>query len=133
MYILFILFTIFTHKQLYAAGHFTGSSRTMPIILRVVSIVNILLEIAFVIYVAFRVTFWAAPLFIMGIYLAGSIVNTIIAKIAVNGLVKDGLSPDDDIFVYSCSRQCDIIFTIIAEVGILANIAIAVYFILTLI
>ena len=131
MFFLFLIFSIFTHKQFYAAGHFTGSSKTMPVILLILSILNILLEIAFVVYHTICTSFWFAPLSIICAILANSILNTLLSKIVLNRLVKEGYSPTDVDFIYTYNAECDIASTVIAEIGILANIAIAVFYILS--
>ena len=128
MFFLILVFSIFTHKQLYAAGHFTGSSKTMPVILFILSNLNILLETTFVVYHTICTSFWIAPLSIMCIILANSVFNTIISKIVLNRLVKEGYSPTDVDFIYTYNVECDIASTVIAEIGVLANIAIVVFY-----
>ncbi len=130
MFFLFLVFSIFTHKQFYAAGHFTGSNKTMPVILLILSSLNILLEIAFVVYHTICTSFWFAPLSIMCVILANSILNTIISKIALMRLIKEVYAPTDESFVCTYNWECDISSTVIAEIGILANIAIATFYIL---
>ena len=134
MYLYFVLFIIFffsTHKQIYAAGHFTGSSKTMPNILAVFSFLNILLILAFVIHFSITVSFWIVLLFILCAIIAIFILDGALAKIVLKHLVKEGWDTTNELFIYTYNAECDIASTLIAEVGILVNIAIAVFYILS--
>ncbi len=132
MYLYFILFVIFffsTHKQIYAAGHFTGSSKTVANILSIFSFLNILLLLAFIIHFAITISFGNVLLFILCAIIATFILDRIIAKIVLRNLIKDGFDTTEDLFIYTYNAECDIASTVIAEIGILANIAIVIFYI----
>lgn len=128
--ILFIIFFFSTHKQIYAAGHFTGSSQIVENAISLFSFLNILLLLAFIIHFAITVSFWSALLFILCGIISIFILDGIIAKIVLKHLVKEGYDTTDNFFVYTYNAECDIASTVIAEIGILANISIAIFYIL---
>ena len=130
LYILmFVLFSFFTHKQVYAVSHFTGSSKTMPLILMIFSLLNILLSIVSVVHFSVAESFLVAIVSVFAFFLSVSFFNRIIAKIVLNKLIKDGFNPKDEFFIYTYNAECDIASTVIAEIGILANIAIVVFYV----
>lgn len=129
--ILFVLFFFFTHKQVYASVHFTGSSKTMPSILTFLSLFNILAGIAFAIHYSITVSFWFVLLFTVLAIIATLIANRIISKFVLKHLVKEGYDMTDNLILYTYNAECDIVSTVLAEIGILANIAIAVFYILS--
>lgn len=128
-FILFIIFFFFTHKQIYAAGHFTGSSKTVETIISIFSFLNILLTVAFIIHFAVTVSFWNVLLFILCALIATSILNRFLAKAVLKHLLKKGYDSTNHLFIYTYNAECDITSTVIAEIGILVNIVIAVFYV----
>ena len=123
-FFLFIFFSFFMSVQHYAADHFTSSSRTMKKIISIFSFLNLLSLLAFIIHFAITASFWLALLFIPCTIIANFALNSIIASIIFKIFKKEDYENYDRLFAY------DITFTVIAEIGILANIAIAVFYIL---
>ncbi len=125
--ILFVIFFFFTCKQLYAGTHFTGSSSCAAIILRIISIFNLLLEFAFLIW--FSVKGYLSHAIIL--LLAGIIFTLVINRIIARSVLKkmDTNDIDQPYFMLSYSRQCDVVSVMCAWIGFVVNTAIIVVFV----
>lgn len=122
--ILFIFFSFFMSVQHYAVDHFTGSLRIVKNIISIFSFLNLLLLLAFIIHFAMTSSFWLALLFIPFSIIANYVLNIIVASIVFKIYKKEDYDSDIRLLAY------DIVFNVIAEIGILANIAIVIFYIL---
>lgn len=125
--LLFILFFFFTHKQMYAGRQFTGSSKVLKIVIKIIGRLNFLLAIAYIVYSAIKVSFlYSASLLIIA-YVFLYITNRLICKIVLNRMRKNYDSGETMLFsIYN--RTCDIVTTITAIIGIVINLIIIIVF-----
>ena len=88
-FILYVVFFYFTHKQVYAGTHFTGSSHGVAIFLQVLSLVNVLIEFIYIIrYAVTESVFHAIMLLIVALAVV-NVVNTINSKVVLSKISKD--------------------------------------------
>lgn len=134
VYIVFIIFDFITHKQLYSSNHFTGSSRVVPIILKILAIINIILLFGFLIIVSSVISFWHAAGMIAVAECVKYILNRLIARRVNKRMQKQGWNingdetdPDGSIFFSMYMRKCDVESTKIAVFGTLVNIGIVIF------
>lgn len=133
-YIIFILFDFITHKQLYSSNHFTGASRGIPVILKILAILNTILIFGFIILVSFAVTFWHAFGMIAAAEVAKYFLNRLLSRRVIRKMQKEGWNingdetdPDGSKFYMVYERRCDVQATKIAVFGTLINIGIVIF------
>ena len=134
VYILFIIFDFITHKQLYSSNHFTGSSRVVPIILKILAISNTILLLGFLVMVSAVVSFWHAFGMISAAEIVKYILNRLLARRVRRRMQKQGWNingdetdPDGSLFFSMYMRKCDVASTKIAVFGTLVNIVIVIF------
>lgn len=121
-YVLFVLFFFFTQKQLFAASHFTGSSQKVLSLLRFASIVNLIAEIAFLIFTIVDDSF-----------LTTLIMNFVFSRItAVLLLRKDYYRDNEVAFSMVYDYKCNVTTTVIANIGLIVNLISIIVFFATL-
>jgi hypothetical protein len=76
--IMYVVFFFFTHKQSYSGNHFTGGSNTVGIVIKIISVLNMILEIAYLIRFAIRISILHAIILF---------VTAIVITLFVNGLI----------------------------------------------
>lgn len=124
--ILCVVFFFFTNKQSYAGRHFTGSGKLPKLIIRTASMLNALMLLAYFIYSFVENGFvHAAILFLV------SFVFSFIANIALSAIVmlktRKEYNVNEHLLYGVYNRNCDILSTITAYVGILINVVIAIF------
>lgn len=130
LYILYIVFFYFTHNQLYASSHFTGSSQHLPIVLKIVALINIILEIAFIIRLAIQSSLFEATVLFISSLAILNVVKRIICKVVLNNISKDFAdNSDNGAMLWNLyNHHLNITTTIQALVGLLINPVIIVAF-----
>ena len=129
---MFIVFFYFTHNQFYAARHFTGASKGAPVFLMIMSLICIVLEIAFVIKSAIQNSVLLAIILVIAALVVLNIIKFIICRIVMHRITSDSHTSDLDnaTLLNYYNRQLDITTTIQALIGIIVNpIIIALYFV----
>ena len=126
--ILFVFFFFYTHKQIYAASHFTGASKGFSKILGIVAIINVILEITYLIYFAIKVSWLQAIILLITAFIVTGILGRIVAKIVIRKLIKDGDDIHGEYFLAVYNYKCDIASTLIADIGLIHNIIVIVIF-----
>lgn len=130
--VLFVLFFFFTHKQIYAGQHFTGSSKVSELVLKIMGKVNFLLSIAYIIYSAIKLSFLRSVILLLISYVVINIINRLICKIIIYYTKKE-CNINEPMFLSIYNYRCDIVTTITAITGIAINIAIAIILVVNII
>mgnify|MGYP004643289979 CR=1 FL=1 len=124
--ILFILFFFFTHKQMYAGRHFTGDKVIVGRVLYGISWINIILMFTFLIYMSCSDSILhAIVLFFAALILSSFILNGITTKIGY-AIANAGNGYNT---VASYNYQCDVVSTVTAYIGVIANLFIIITFV----
>ena len=126
--IIYWLFFYLTHKQVYASSHFTGGSKALPVIIRVHALINIVMDIAFLVYcIINHNVLYAIILFVTAFIVTWFMNKFICRKILKKVQQKEKYEtlPQELLWgVYN--YKCDLATTVIAELALLINIIIAV-------
>ena len=133
--LLYIVFFYFTHNILYSSSHFTGGSRVVPKLYRIISVIYILLELAFIIILAIKVSVILAIVLFVITFIILNIVKLIVNKIVMEKVTKEMQSKDfgSDRATYwgYYNRQLDVATSEQAFIGFIVNpIIIVLYFVL---
>ena len=132
-YVLFVLFFFFTQKQLFAASHFTGSSQKVLSLLRFASIVNLIAEIAFLIFTIVDDSFLTALILFFVALIFTLIMNFVFSRItAVLLLRKDYYRDNEVAFSMVYDYKCNVTTTVIANIGLIVNLISIIVFFATL-
>ena len=131
---LFVIFFLFTHKQVYASSHFTGGSRAVKALIGFCAVFNTLFEIAYLIYFGIKVSvIHAVLLFIVSVIVA-MLSSRITARRTIKKMQRDGWDPatdNEEYFLATYNHECDVAATLLADIGIIVNVAIIVVFFVT--
>jgi hypothetical protein len=126
--IMYVVFFFFTHKQSYSGNHFTGGSNTVGIVIKIISVLNMILEIAYLIRFAIRISILHAIILFVTAIVITLFVNGLICKQTISR-VRKKLDINNSMFVGVYNRECDVTTTKIALVGIIVNLIIIIVYI----
>lgn len=127
-----MVFAFFTHKQNYAREHFTGGIRAIGKFLYIVSLIGLIAEIAFLIYLSYTMSIINTILLLLETYLFMWVFSGIIGKIVMRQ-TKKICDENEPYFSSLYDHNYDVAVTITAEIGVIVNIIIAIIFILNFI
>lgn len=132
--ILFVIFFLFTHKQIYASSHFTGGSRAAKALIGVCAVFNALFEIVYLVYLGIKVSIIHAILLLIVSLIVAILSSHITAKSTFVKMQRSGWNPaadNEDFFLATYNYKCDVAATLLADIGIIVNMAIIVTFFVT--
>lgn len=129
--ILFVIFFLFTHKQVYASSHFTGGSRAVKALIGFCAVFNTLFGIAYLVYFGIKVSvIHAVLLFIVSVIVA-MLSSCITARSTIRKMQRQGWNPatdNEDYFLATYNHKCDVVATLLADIGVIVNVVIVVVF-----
>lgn len=126
--VLYILFSFFVQKQIYAGSHFTGGDKRIGKFIAIIGILNLLIALAFLLYMAIKISLLHSIILFVASSLFTYIANRVLTKIAMKQALKS--CDIQDTFLFSIyNYKCDILTTITAEIGIIVNILIIIVYI----
>lgn len=134
-YILFVVFDFITHKQLYSSNHFTGSSTIVPVILKIIGIINTILVYGLLILIGATISVWKSFLLLTVAEVSKYILNRVISKRVTKKMTKQGWNingdekdPEGTMFYSLYNHKCDVEATKIALIGTLVNLVIIILY-----
>ena len=127
---LFVIFFFITHKQVYAASHFTGGSQVMKAIIGLFALVNTGFELFYLVFFAIKVSVIHAIILAIVALVVTLILNRAIARRTIRKMQKAGWDINGEYFLFSYNHKCDVAATLIADIGLIINIAIIIAFFL---
>lgn len=124
--VLYVIFFFFTSKQLYSVSHFTGGSKIMGEVISIIAILNIVAEIAYLVYTAVALSFLHSLILLSVSIIFILILNRLLAKINIMQSKKNCDMHDPHFYSYY-NYKCDVLSTMIAWIGIPINIIIMIF------
>lgn len=118
--IIYVLFFFFTHKQIYAGQHFTGSKQNVGSFLFIVGFINLIIEISFLIYNAINSHFIDSLILFVISIVCLFIFNAFTSKIGMKQALKY-CNSDDPMFGGVYNHRCNVVSTIFALIGTIFN------------
>jgi hypothetical protein len=129
--ILFVIFFLFTHKQIYASSHFTGGSRGVKAVIGFCAVFNALFEVVYLVYFGIKVSVIHAVLLLVISLIVTILSSRITVKRTIRKMQQDGWNPatdNEEYFLATYNRKCDVAATLLADIGIIVNAVIIVLF-----
>lgn len=132
--ILFVVFFLFTHKQVYASSHFTGGSQAVKVLIGFCAFFNTFFEIAYLVYFGIKVSVIHAILLFIVSVIVVMLSSRITARSTIRKMQRSGWNPatdNEEYFLATYNRKCDVAATWLADIGVIVNVVIIVVFFVT--